>query len=1286
VAGAHAEESLPLRGLHALAPWAWRLLVAGVVLLAIYVAAGRYLMSEVAALRDPLLTALNARLPFTVSVAQLSGSWSAFSPELHVHDLRLAPGDGDLQPIVIRRGTLCLDIPASIASGTLQLSRLEIVGLGLDAGLTEEGSIEISGFSGGGGAALQAWLEEFLPNVERVLLAENRLDLAAPGGSIELLLDLSLTREGNARRLQGQINADKLALALNAEGVGNPLKPLSWTGDIYIDAQSGDLAGLSELLDRNVLPVRLEGAAAMQFWLTRADGDSTALLRWNSEELRVDERSGAWSLPIDALSFEAALEQRDRHWSLLAEDFHLERSGQILDLDRTQFDWWGQALRVRASDLGLAALPTLLSAAPGLPEGLREALPELAPAGDVPAIELRLDDLADPANSWQLRASLDNLQVDSWRGAPALAGVTGYLELGSQGGSLQLDSRDFSMHFPKIYHRALEYEEARGQLFFTWHSGGLRIDSGLMHARGAEGAARGLFAVDIPFVPRVTGVELELLIGLEESRVEYRNKYLPYTLPQPLLDWLGRSLPAGNVDSAGFVFRGSTKAMNREHMTVQLYLDASDATLAYDPQWPALSELDAQVWVDDGRTLARAKKARSDGAQISDLMLSVVPQPGGARLDVAGGMAGDAASAGRLLAESPLRDLTSGVFADWQYGGPVSGELALRVFLGEQAPPPRVQLDLALENVDIEIDPLALPVSGINGQVRYASARGFAGSHASGNALGGTLEVTAGESEAEVIALGLAGQIDAQSVAHWLEMPLFEFASGRTAVTGEIRIDGQGSSQLSLVTDLEGVALDLPSPFGKSADQPLPLQLDVPLMPDPVLAIALGERLLFDLALEEGSLKRLVAAVGGQAPDVAACDQRYCLAGTLSTLDIAAWGDFYQRYLTQADDEAGSDTVDAGAALPFSYRVDSLDVGELRLGSRSFGEARIDLWGIDQLWQGAVESSLLQGNLTREGDDLQLLIEYIDLDRFDGDGPVALADVRGLLPSMRVDVLEVRGGDRLLGNLGFDLDMSQSDGALYAANLSGTLWNMRLDAPRAGMLRWSDASGADLSSLELDATFDDAGDVLEAAGYAPTLESDSGRASVRMQWPGGPSAFKARNARGQVTVDVRDGRIIESSKGALAVISFLNFAEILRGLSLSHMFESGIPFITAGAEFNLHAGTVEISDLHIDGAASAFEFSGLSDLRDNRIDGELLVTLPVANNLPWVAALAGGLPVAAGVFVVSKVFEKQVNRMSSAVYRVSGNVEAPEVEFRRLFDNKLNPVPEAPAGSGTGGG
>ncbi|MEM7692351.1 MAG: AsmA-like C-terminal region-containing protein, partial [Pseudomonadota bacterium] len=112
---------------------------------------------------------------------------------------------------------------------------------------------------------------------------------------------------------------------------------------------------------------------------------------------------------------------------------------------------------------------------------------------------------------------------------------------------------------------------------------------------------------------------------------------------------------------------------------------------------------------------------------------------------------------------------------------------------------------------------------------------------------------------------------------------------------------------------------------------------------------------------------------------------------------------------------------------------------------------------------------------------------------------------------------------------------------------------------------------------------------------------------------------------------------------------------------------------------------VEVTELRIDGAASAFAFNGITDLRSQRVNGELVVTLPVANNLPWVAALAGGLPIAAGVFVVSKVFEKQVNRMSSAVYGVSGDIGSPEVEFRRLFDDRLKSErPRAPVDTGTG--
>ena len=67
---------------------------------------------------------------------------------------------------------------------------------------------------------------------------------------------------------------------------------------------------------------------------------------------------------------------------------------------------------------------------------------------------------------------------------------------------------------------------------------------------------------------------------------------------------------------------------------------------------------------------------------------------------------------------------------------------------------------------------------------------------------------------------------------------------------------------------------------------------------------------------------------------------------------------------------------------------------------------------------------------------------------------------------------------------------------------------------------------------------------------------------------------------------------------------------------------------------------------------------------------ELVATLPVVSNLPWIAALAGGLPTAAGVYVASKIFQEQVDRLSSAKYSVKGDWNNPELKFDRVFDDR----------------
>ena len=69
------------------------------------------------------------------------------------------------------------------------------------------------------------------------------------------------------------------------------------------------------------------------------------------------------------------------------------------------------------------------------------------------------------------------------------------------------------------------------------------------------------------------------------------------------------------------------------------------------------------------------------------------------------------------------------------------------------------------------------------------------------------------------------------------------------------------------------------------------------------------------------------------------------------------------------------------------------------------------------------------------------------------------------------------------------------------------------------------------------------------------------------------------------------------------------------------------------------------------------------------------MTLPLVDNIPWVAALAGGLPIAAGTYLVSKVFEEQMNQLSSGVYSVSGDLNDPQVIFERVFDAKASAPP-----------
>jgi uncharacterized protein YhdP len=528
----------------------------------------------------------------------------------------------------------------------------------------------------------------------------------------------------------------------------------------------------------------------------------------------------------------------------------------------------------------------------------------------------------------------------------------------------------------------------------------------------------------------------------------------------------------------------------------------------------------------------------------------------------------------------------------------------------------------------------------------------------------------------------LATWMNMGSVQNWLGLEAVKLASGRARMEGMVELLPGEKPQLLLASHLQGVSLDLPSPWRKDAGSQVPFNLQLPLAGGiSALDMQLGTDLDLRLAIADGSFRGAALGLSTAAPDLV--DNVVRVIGSAALVDVQQWQQFIGRYLqatatavaeaeasaAQSDAEQVADT--AAVAPGLRIQVDDIHAGRVTLWGREFEDVRFSLALDPDAWQVRAETDWLQGSYfqPRQG-RAGLKLDFLELDGLASAPlqPAAQSEETSVLavPSMQVVASRIQRSGTPLGTLQFSLD-SAGD-LIQARNIHGELAGMKLLLEQPASLDWD--QGAE-TRLAADLHFEDFGQTLDQLGYPHFLETEQGVLRLDLAWPGSPQGFKLVDASGSLVIDVQRGRFLETpagATGALKVVSILNLTEVVRRLSLTHMFESGVPFTTMEGEVFFHAGTIEVPTLQVRGSSSSFAFSGLSDIAQRSLEGELVATLPVANNLPWVAALAGGLPVAAGVFVVSKVFEKQVNRLSSGVYTIGGTWDEPAVTFSRIFD------------------
>ena len=63
----------------------------------------------------------------------------------------------------------------------------------------------------------------------------------------------------------------------------------------------------------------------------------------------------------------------------------------------------------------------------------------------------------------------------------------------------------------------------------------------------------------------------------------------------------------------------------------------------------------------------------------------------------------------------------------------------------------------------------------------------------------------------------------------------------------------------------------------------------------------------------------------------------------------------------------------------------------------------------------------------------------------------------------------------------------------------------------------------------------------------------------------------------------------------------------------------------------------------------------------HELDLNLDLRIRVGENLPWYAAILGGLPAVAGSAVINEIFEEDINELTNYQYEILGTISQPKL-------------------------
>jgi uncharacterized protein (TIGR02099 family) len=1317
---------------------AWMMLVAGFVLGVAWATLHFWIVPRIEDFRPKLENLATQTIGVPVQMGKLVAVSSGWMPTFEIHDLTLLDPEGR-RALTLPKIIFAISVRSVLDLGVEQLV---IESPTLDIRRTADGDWRIAGLSlkkdNTSDSAAADWIfsqKEILVQHGTVVWTDDLNPHQRERASLHLE-DVSWVLRNSAWHHQWRLDAspppgwgERFVLMGDLKRnllSTHPGRLKDWSGQVHVEFPDVDLSQLGPHLPWKVNAT--QGQGALRMWIDLNHGN----IKQATADLVLENAKAQLSPELQALSFKniaGRVSVKPLHKGL---DFSTEG----LRFDTTDGLHWpggnvnfsyaeaenGQTAKgqFHGDKLDLMALRNIALQLP-LPEAARQSLLDHKVSGLVNPLHIEWSEKIN-AQDKTLQVNVANGRFENFyfeggkpgtpsANWPGVENANISFDMNAEGGQIKASVENGALSIQNIFEDAriplnklqasVKWLQQKGQVSVPdWQLSVTNADvTGDWHGNWKPSSLAGSLGV------------LDLQGTISRGDASRVHRYLPLSIPSSVRSYVRDSVLKGDVQNVTVKIKGDLQQLpyaNPKEGEFRFAGKVKDIQYAYvppnpnmarngalEPSWPVMNNVSGDIVFDRLSFKVNGATGKWGAIPFTQIKADIPSFNGKVMVNVQGESKAAANVVLSELRQSPVNTMLGGVFAQAQSSGLLNARLKLSLPLAE-LDKTSVQGSVALNNNDVRLQSSMPLFEKAQGTVNF-NENGFSLVGVGAQFLGGPIKLEGGSrklpaksTEANPF-IRIQGQATAIGMRQAKEIPMLsamaQQATGSTTYTASLGFKG-GQSELSIQSQLQGLALNLPAPLNKRSEDLVALKYDNTIQSvSQNKAVRDQVQLSWGRALAATYVRDLTGAeprvlsgkwlVGDAISNTANIDSGVLAIVSLPTFSLDEWLQVLSPPKSSPAYIAPANNNLSAANQSYLPNRMTLKANELAVQGRNLHNVSVNGSREGYVWRAQMDAKEFSGYLEyRQSNNQNAGRIYARLARLslppsaDQTVESLLEDSPVAIPALDivVDDLELRG--KKMGRVEIEAINTDPTSPRNNAGREWRLSKLNITVPEASFKangKWvTSRDGTQLAMTDMNFRLDvsDAGDLLNRLGTKDALRGGAGKLEGQVSWQGSPLTLHYPSLGGRFNVNIGRGQFLQAEPGVAKLLGVLSLQALPRRLLLDFrdVFSAGFAFDTIRGDVAIQQGIASTRNLQMKGVNAVVQMEGNSDIARETQNLRVLILPEVdAGTASLLAGIALNPAIGLSTFLAQLVLKQPLSRVNTQEFAIDGTWSDPKV-------------------------